>query len=165
MLLLILLFNISGHFLAFRASQYSIKKETKRKIKNRIPEKELTVITFRLSEIISINWEEKGKEFWQNGNLYDVVRTVKSDSSIHFFCINDTQEKTLFANLEDAINRQMNSEAQGNNSSLKKFQTDYFFIPSDLQFPSFEFSRATAEVQNKLQEGFFSESPHPPDQA
>lgn len=162
MLLLILLFNISGHFATFKIAQRSIKKELKRKIKNRVPETELAVFTFSTSDLNKLEWEEKGKEFWLNGNLYDIVKKQETADSISFHCINDRQEKELFANLEELVNRQMNSEAQDNNTSLKKFQTDYFFIQTELQFSFTEICCMPIEMKDKLLKGFFSESLQPP---
>ncbi len=161
----ILLFNISGHFLTFITSQYSVKREMKIKIKNQLPETELTIITFNIAELSNINWEDNGKEFWHNGNLYDVVKKVETAGSVTFHCINDMQEKTLFANLEELINRQMNSDAQNNNTSLKKFQSDYFFIQTELQFSLIEISFLPTELKDRLLKGFFSESLQPPEQA
>lgn len=165
MLLFVLFFNISGQFLTFKASQYSIRREIKKEIKNQVPENELVKISFTLSELCTIKWEETGKEFWYKGNIYDVVKKITCGDIINFYCINDRQEKMLFANLEILINRQMNSEKQGNGFSLKKFQTDYFFSHQTLQFSSLSLCFLTSNLQHKLLKGFFSESPHPPEEA
>lgn len=165
MLLLILLFNFSGHFVTFKITQRSIKKEIKRKIKNHLPETELAVFTFSLSDLNKIDWEEKGKEFWLNGNMYDVVKKQENADSISFHCINDKQEKELFANLEELINRQMNSDAQSNNTSLKKFQSDYFFIQTELRFSFTETDNVTVETEEKLLKGYLSKTLQPPEQA
>jgi hypothetical protein len=165
LLLLILLFNISGHFATFKIAQRSIKKELKRKIKNRVPETELAVFTFSTSDLNKLDWEEKGKEFWLNGNLYDIVKKQETADSITLHCINDRQEKELFANLEELINRQMNSDAQSNNTSLKKFQSDYFFIQTVLQFSFTEICFLPIDPEDKLLKGYLSETLQPPEQA
>ncbi len=130
-----------------------------------MPETELTVFTFRIADLNNIEWEEEGKEFWLNGNLYDVVKKQETADSITFHCINDKQEKTLFANLEELITRQMNSDAQTNNTSLKKFQSDYFFIQTYLQFSFKEISCLPIEIKDKLLKGYLSENLQPPEQA
>ncbi len=130
-----------------------------------MPEAELAVFTFSISDLNKIEWEEKGKEFWLNGNIYDVVKKQETADSITFHCINDRQEKSLFANLEELINRQMNSDAQSNNTSLKKFQSDYFLICTELQFPFTEIRFLPIELKDKPLNGYLSESPLPPEQA
>ena len=130
-----------------------------------MPETELTVFTFRIADLNNIEWEEEGKEFWLNGNLYDVVKKQETADSITFHCINDKQEKTLFANLEELITRQMNSDAQTNNTSLKKFQSYYFFIQTYLQFSFKEISCLPIEIKDKLLKGYLSENLQPPEQA
>ncbi len=165
MLLLILLFNISGYFVTFKIAQHSVKKEIRRKIKSHLPETELAVFTFSIADLNKLEWEEKGKEFWLNGNMYDVVKKQETADSITFHCINDSQEKSLFANLEELINRQMNSDAQHNNTSLKKFQTDYFFIQTELQFSFTEICSLPIEMKDKLLKGYLHETLQPPEQA
>ncbi|MCG3166528.1 MAG: hypothetical protein POELPBGB_02307 [Bacteroidia bacterium] len=165
MLLLILLFNISGHFVTFKLSQHSIKKEIKRKIKSHVPETELTVFTFSIAELNKLDWEEKGKEFSLKGNMYDVVKKQQTADSITLYCINDIQEKSLFANLEELINRQMNSDERSSNISLKKFQTDYFFIHTELQFSFTGICSLPVEITDKLLKGFLSDTLQPPKQA
>ncbi len=130
-----------------------------------MPETELIVFTFRIADLNNIEWEEEGKEFWLNGNLYDVVKKQETADSITFHCINDKQEKTLFANLEELITCQMNSDAQTNNTSLKKFQSDYFFIQTYLQFSFKEISCLPIEIKDKLLKGYLSENLQPPEQA
>jgi hypothetical protein len=164
-LLAILLFNISGHFFIFKVSQYSLKTEIKRKIKNQVPETELTIISFSIAELNTISWEENGKEFWHNGNLYDVVKKHETTDNISFHCINDKQEKALFAHLEELINRQMNSDAESNNTSLKKFQSDYFFVQKESEFSFTEISCLQTAAKEEPLKGFLSESLQPPERA
>ncbi len=163
LLLLVLLFSVSGHFISFKVIQHSIKKEIKKKIKRSVPEIELSVFTFSKAELAGIDWEEKGKEFWREGNMYDVVRKVETVDCVTFYCINDTQEKTLFANLDDLINRQMNSETQGNNSSVKKLSTDYFFTAVSIKLTAENYCSSTIPEQQKLFRGFSSEKLQPPE--
>lgn len=165
MLLLVLLFNISGHFVLFKLYQHSIKKEIKRKIKNNVPETELTFFTFSVSDINKIEWEKKGKEFWLRGNLYDVVKKKETNDSITFYCINDRMEKELFANLEEQINRQMNSNAHSNNTPIKKLQSDYFFSQNELQFSFTKIHCLQLQMKDQLLKGYLSETLQPPEQA
>ncbi len=130
-----------------------------------MPKTELAIFNFSISELNKIEWEEKGKEFWLNGNLYDVVKKLKTAESVTFHCINDNQEKELFANLEELINRQMNSDAQSNNTSLKKLQSDYFFIQTVLQFSFAEICFLPIEPEDKLLKEYLSETLQPPEQA
>jgi hypothetical protein len=163
--MLILLFNISGHFISFKIAQQSIKKEIKRKIKNHLPETELAVFTFSISDLNKLKWEETRKEFWFNGNLYDIVKKQEDAGTITFYCINDRQEKSLFANLEELINRQMSSDNHTNNTSVKKLSTDYFFTQTELWFSFKEIYNVTVETEKKLLRGYLSETLQPPELA
>ena len=40
-------------------------------------------------------WEERGKECWYQGHLYDVIRTRISGDTTWLFCLDDEQEEDL----------------------------------------------------------------------
>lgn len=161
----VLLFSINGSFIAFKVSQHSVKNEVKRKIRSRIPETDLELITFNRADLNTIVWEEEGKEFWHNGKMYDIVKSLSSDKTISFYCIRDTKEESLFAFLEELLEKETETEDEENNSCLKKIETQNYLLSSDLYFFETERNCLTSQKQYKLQQGFFSDIPHPPEQA
>ncbi|MFA7274584.1 MAG: hypothetical protein WC044_11995 [Crocinitomicaceae bacterium] len=104
-----------GIFPVFKIKQQAIRKDIKRRIKNSIPDEELHILTFR-SPATDVEWVKEGKEFILGDRMYDVVRAeVKGDSTV-FHCINDTEEAVLFAQLDDYVQK----ELQSNSHSSKK---------------------------------------------
>lgn len=60
----------------------------------------------------NIRWEEKGKEFSMNGEMFDVVRIKNVNGKTILYCLNDTQEQEI-------INK-YNNHTKNNSSSGKK---------------------------------------------
>ncbi len=75
----------------------------KRKIKAGLSESELTYFTFSNIDFENLDWQNH-KEFRHHNTLYDVVKKFDTENdSVKIACINDTQESTLFANLNQYI--------------------------------------------------------------
>jgi len=119
-LLFIFLFNTVGYFIAFKAVQSEIKREAKTEISHDLINKKLTSITINKKKLVDIKWLESGKEMLYNNKLYDIVKTTETSSSITFYCINDTKEESLFANLEDHINTHIAANKPINSGNQKK---------------------------------------------
>jgi hypothetical protein len=108
LLVIIVLINTVGVSVYFTTQQYFIKKEIKRKIKNAIPNNELIVITANEKDL---DWEDE-KEFRYHENMYDIVRkTENKDGSTTYYCIDDKDEKTLFANVGKIMDEQNENES------------------------------------------------------
>lgn len=119
-LLGIFLFNTAGYFITFKVLQSQIKKEVKREIKRQVPNSELTVIEISKKQLQNFIWEEEGKEFYHQGNLYDIVRSDESATSFTYYCISDKQEEALFENLDDYIDNNIAAQKSTKSSSSKK---------------------------------------------
>lgn len=46
-----------------------------------------------------IKWEEQGKEFYLDGEIYDVVRTKEQGDKTVLYCLKDTKEQQLLDHL------------------------------------------------------------------
>lgn len=103
-LLSIFLFNTVGYFIAFKAVQFEIKTEVQSEIIQGLNINELTSVTINKNNLGTIEWFEDGKEMRYKGEMYDVVKSAECATSITYYCINDKQEESLFANLEEHIN-------------------------------------------------------------
>lgn len=140
LLLIVFLFNILGYVVVFKISQIQIKKEVKRELKSKIKRSELHLISVNQNDFDQINWVEEGKEFILNNKMYDIVKRETSGNTILIYCIDDKQEKALFANLEDHISRHISDnkssskrEIKINDTPIKYFQTWTF--STALRFP------------------------------
>lgn len=120
-LLIIFLFNTIGYFVVFKISQNQIRKEVKREIKMRLNDSDLHSIVFNKNELKKINWVKTDKEFVFGNELYDIVRTTDTGTTITYYCINDKQEEQLFTNLEEHINKHIASNKNHKKNTLKAY--------------------------------------------
>ncbi len=125
----IFIYQIGGYIISFNIMKYSIESKMKSKIKEGLNDKEYSVFNFdEISKHNTFRWEEKGKEFWYDGKIYDIVKMDKSGS---LKCIADTQEIKLFKNLEGYVNGFFAKNPNGK-KSLQAINSLFFavFLPS-----------------------------------
>ncbi|MDQ3047741.1 MAG: hypothetical protein M3R27_09355 [Bacteroidota bacterium] len=122
LLLGIFLFNLGGYFVAFKALEFQAKKEIKAQIKNGIPENEMIRIVINSSNSSELDWIKSDKEFRYKGEMYDIVRIEIKNSGTEYFCIQDKQEKILFANLEDHIRQHISDNKPLKNKTAKELK-------------------------------------------
>jgi hypothetical protein len=60
----------------------------------------------------SFRWEEEGKEFYQDGQLYDVVKSVTTGGKTVLYCINDKKEEELIRAFSKALRNRRSSRKQ-----------------------------------------------------
>ena len=77
-----------------RDSQQDIKEAMHEKVLEQLKDPDVQIISLSSNQE-NISWEENGKEFSLNGQMYDVVKTVKENGQILLYCINDIKEKQL----------------------------------------------------------------------
>ncbi len=112
---ILLLFKIAGQYPMFKIRQTQIHNSIKNQIAQNIPNQFLDKITFDFQDITKIKWEKIDKEFWYQGNLYDVVRFEKTNENISYYCIKDTKETSLVEEFKQEIANQTNSKTQKEN--------------------------------------------------
>jgi hypothetical protein len=130
--LLLLLFSQAGYYLIYKLQQHQIKESVKQELLSRLPESSLEIIDANANKN-DIEWEEKNKEFYLHGQMYDVAFIKVADGKKLIYCINDNKEEDLlkrFANAVKSVNEQSNSGKDGQHEV--KFQLSDFLIP-DLQ--------------------------------
>ena len=99
----IFLFQLTGFLIVFTVKQQAIRKEIKHLIKNGVPQNELIAIEFNSSNKLDFDWKHS-REFSYKGSMYDIVRTdTINQNTFLFYCVNDIQEKQLFANLDKMV--------------------------------------------------------------
>jgi hypothetical protein len=108
--LLLVIWQLIGVSSWFELSRRTIRKEIKTKIKGGVPDEELIQFSFTLSEFKKLTWI-KPHEFRLNGRLFDVVhRITHSNGSLTLKCIDDMQEKLLFAKLGESTADSLGNE-------------------------------------------------------
>ena len=86
-----------------RAHKRLVKQEMKIQLKSGRHNAMLTAFTD--SDLKEAVWEHS-REFFLNGNKYDVVRIVKQNGQTTFWCINDKLELELYKALDKEQNKQ-----------------------------------------------------------
>ena len=113
-IIFILAFSQVGYYFVLRQSQERQKEIIKQTILSQLKDEELDIISLNNNQQ-KIYWEEDGKEFLFNGEMYDVVKSKTVNGKILLYCINDKKEKAL-------VDR-YNSITKHNSSSDKKSKT------------------------------------------
>lgn len=102
-LLFILFYTQLGYYGLFLVRQWQLKEEAEAAWLAGLPDEQLSRL--RLSDIdTGGKWEEKGRECWYQGHLYDVVRQRTIDGTIYLLCMDDEREERLIRE-SDAITR------------------------------------------------------------
>lgn len=143
-LLFMFLIYLGGVYPVFKLGQWHVRTEMKRRIKESVPESELFTISFSTSHAPSIEWLREGKEFRYKGRMYDVVRTKNTPDSVHYQCIDDSQETHLFAHLDFLVKKQLDEHSNPTANNIRKISTLFFsllYLPIEgLDFHSFNAS-------------------------
>lgn len=110
--LILFAFNAGGYLFVFKIKQYQIKKEIKQQIKAGISDENLTVIKLTSETRTQMEWKDK-HEFIYKGQMYDVVREAKDiQGNTLLYCITDTQETLLFAELNNLANKKQSENQE-----------------------------------------------------
>jgi len=129
LLVIVFCYNIAGVFLVLNYRKQEARSVIKLRIKNSIPEKELTHIS--VSNATELKWKRKN-EFTFKGTMYDVVRKEKgADGRIHYYCITDKQETVIFAEL----NRLVKENADSGNNGPRRSKNLYKLFASLYSLP------------------------------
>lgn len=117
-LLVLLVFQSVGYFLVFKLRQNEIRSEIKQQILSGMPDDKLVLLKIADSLTNIPNkqflWIHKG-EFRYHGQMYDIARSIRQDGETWFYCIADTKETQLVANLEKKIKHEMEKNRTGKN--------------------------------------------------
>jgi hypothetical protein len=89
------------------------------KIIKKLPDTDVTILSITKSNSRKFRWVENNEEFKFEGKLYDLVRIRNEGDTTFFYCINDTQEEKLIANLDDHLQKDTDIQTPQN----KKIQT------------------------------------------
>lgn len=163
-LLSIFLFNTVGYFIAFEVVQSEIKNEIDTEIKEKINSPELIAIVINKLQLSETKWSEDGKEMYYDDKFYDVVRHTENATSITYYCINDKEEETLFANLEDHINTQIaaNTPTKNQKKSVDNVIKLYFSNELSTKFNIISFTSLQFYPTNLTYKSLFIETDFPP---
>lgn len=148
-----------GYYIVFKAQQYQIKTEIAASIKAGVYTSDVTIITIAKNHLNKVQWFDSGKEMRYEGEMYDIVKSSKTDDSTTFYCINDTKEAKLFSYLDKHINTHVSSVPQNKNSKKQSnpiiklyfstVQSTYFSSSKSIELTSFKNSIFTTPIIEK----------------
>ena len=101
-------------------------------IRRGVPDEELTKIIVTEEDSKTITWEEKDKEFFMNGNMYDVVRCQINEGKIIYYCIVDEKESSLYKQLNNNISNVINENGKFR-TLLKYFSFAGFYVLQEMK--------------------------------
>ncbi len=147
-LLVIFVYSIIGYYPIFILMQNSVKEEMKERIKNVIPSEEMIIFNFNETDYMDLVWEDDN-EFRYKGDMYDVIRIVKSENNnIRVYCIDDKKETKLLADFEKQTQNN-STDGQQKQNIVKLFTSFYLlvkesnsFIPDKLVLSAFDFKKS-----------------------
>ncbi|MBL0328081.1 MAG: hypothetical protein IPP64_01350 [Bacteroidetes bacterium] len=103
-MLSIFLFNTVGYFLVFVAQKKQIKKEIRAQINSGYLNESLTaILTFSKLELNKVEFMDEGKEIRHNGKMYDIVKYTETETTISYYCIDDSKENSILSYLDNHV--------------------------------------------------------------
>ena len=129
-----------------------IKKEQKEKMIGLLPDSVLE----RITDNNQIIWEDEGKEFYMNDNLYDVAKIKIINGKKIYFVINDKKETSLLKNFYTILrNEQNNKENKKSNDQGIKFQQPVFIISDKIETVSYLSQSNTFNIFKEIVHSFY----------
>jgi hypothetical protein len=146
-----------GYYIVMHHSQSVQKEVIKEKILSQFKEDELEIISVSDNHK-QIYWEEEGKEFSLNGQMYDVVKRVIVSGKVMLYCINDKKERQLVDDYNSITKHNSSSDKKGKNTIDNSFNlfvyydeknSDQYFILAANKFHSFV-SHLTESIDDNI---------------
>ncbi len=167
LLSVLLIFNSLGYVVFYNQVRYQIRSAMHTEIKRGTKSPSVQVVKVYLSDIAEGKIKFKRieeNEFRLNGQMYDIVKEVKNDDCLTFYCILDIKEsalEALFASLTE------NHSASGNTSPAQTAIKQ--LIKEIAPLSSFELSinpsisDFSSYYSVRFSEGIKPQIKHPPD--
>lgn len=149
-LLFLFIWQLVGFVVYFEFEHYTYKKELKSVIRQNLQHENICVFEMDQAEMNRLIWLNK-KEFKLKGELYDVIRMKTLNSGKIFLeCLNDTQEKSLFAKLNQAISSESDGKYPQSPSShcVKLLKTPYLPVYPE-KIETIDFEQISAQPTDK----------------
>ncbi len=106
-LLTLVFFSQLGYHFIYSVKLIMVRKEQKWKILSTIDDAELEKVELNAQ----IKWKEEGREFYFQGQLYDVVKKKNLNGKTVYFVLNDRNEEELLAKHAHTTKKQTGNQA------------------------------------------------------
>ncbi|WP_460560559.1 hypothetical protein [Ferruginibacter profundus] len=126
LILSLLFFSQIGYRFIYLIEQHQLKEQVEEQLLSVVNDDQLEKINVD-DNLDKISWEEEGKEFYLNGQMYDVARKEMVNGKTILYCLNDKKEEQLLENMlkkerSNADNTSGNKDGKHN----MKFQVSDF---------------------------------------
>lgn len=137
-MLIVIMFNVTGVFTVFKIEHIKIRQAIKRQIKAGIPEDDLHFFSLSQDAYENLEWIREGFEFRAGSHMFDIVRVEKKGNAIHLYCVNDEEEASLFALLDEMVKKKQEHDSNSPNSSANTFVKflKLFHFVEDINHPA-----------------------------
>jgi hypothetical protein len=122
LLLLLLLLYFGGPLAWLQTERWMAHERWEALIQNKLSPQSTDRLVLSESVFQQLVWEEDGREFWYQGQLYDVLRVVHHAQYVEVFALNDTAETAAFQ-----VFAQQVWANQSSNIPLKQTWLRWFF--------------------------------------
>lgn len=129
-LLAVMVYNYVGYYAICLAIEWHLEEEMEETLLKNAPEALLEKIIYTGNEQ-HIHWEEEGREFLLNGQMYDVVKVKKENGKTVFLCINDKKEEELVKQLSQVVGSHTNGPEKSSKTNLVKAPFDPYIINNE----------------------------------
>lgn len=134
-LLALILIGQLGYIWVYHSNDRRIRKEAKLQLFRSLKQTELEVIEL---DAASVAWEEEGKEFLYEGEMYDVVKMEQQGDHLVLHCINDHEENKRLRELSRKIWQQQDPVTGKSNTFFKVLPVSWYCDePAPIVFPQF----------------------------
>ena len=128
-LLIVIVICQFGYYGFYAFKIYSAKECAREQMLQQIPENLLIKIS-AADNAKQMVWEEEGKEFKLNGELFDVVKAVHENGKEYLYCINDEKENELVKQYAKIIKDGSDNSSSDKNQKVAKFSIPEWNIES-----------------------------------
>jgi hypothetical protein len=121
-ILALFLLQIVGYLPVFKLKQWDIRRKMELAIKENVLNETVHRIAISNDNKMQLHWERAGKEFWFEGNLYDIIRSEIKDSATIYYCLSDKKETNLTLNYAETLKKQVNNPNTEGSPSANDWQ-------------------------------------------
>jgi len=94
-----------GHYCFYALEEMQLRREFNNRMVSTLPLSSLV----KIEESNQMTWKEDGKEFFLDGELFDIVKTEKVGAKTFYYVLNDKAEKDLVTEFNKILKSHQNN--------------------------------------------------------
>jgi hypothetical protein len=121
-ILALFLLQIVGYLPVFKLQQWDIRRKMELMIKENVLNETVHRIIISNDNKTQLHWERADKEFWFEGNLYDIIRSEIRDGATIYYCLSDVKETNLTSKYAETLKKHVNAPNTEGSPSTDEWQ-------------------------------------------